>query len=249
MDIYIPSSGRPHKQTTFDNLPKSLQERATIVVPKKEVNDYKKYPARGIDVFGIGPTRQWCVEEAKEKVVMLDDDLIFASRRDDDPTRFRNAMPEELERLFAEVEELLDKYAHVGVGTREGGNYNTNDYNFATRMLRVLAYHTPTLKTHGVRFDRMTVMEDFDVTLGLLVRGYQNCVINHMVQNQNGSNAAGGCSQYRTLQVQAEGAYALKKHWPDYVKVVTKTPKTAWEGQPRTDVTIQWKKCYADSRK
>jgi hypothetical protein len=247
MEIFIPSSGRPSKQTTFDNLPKGLQDRAIIVVPKDELTSYSKYPAQGIDVRGIGPTRQWCVDEAKDKMVMLDDDLVFSTRREDKPTLFRNPTDAELYALFDDIEEQLTDYAHVSVATREGGNRNTNRFYYSQRALRVLAYETRWLKKLGVRFDRMTVMEDFDVTLNLLSKGHANIILNYMVQNQNGSNLAGGCSQYRTEEVQATGARMLAKFWPDYVKVVTKQPKTAWDGKPRTDVVIQWKKCYNDS--
>lgn len=248
MDIWILSSGRPLRQTTFDNLPKSLQERAKLVVPTSESKAYKKYPHIGIDRRGIGLSRQWCVENSVGKMVMLDDDLVFAIRRKDNPTRFHNPAEKDIENLFSEIEMLLDNHAHVGVATREGGNYDTEDHKFNTRMLRVLAYDTQVLKKEDIRFDRLAIMEDFDVTLQLLRKGYQNVIINHMVQNQNGSNLAGGCSQYRTKELQEEAAQELaRKHFP-YVSVVKKQTKTAWGGGERTDVKIYWKKAYNDVR-
>jgi hypothetical protein len=94
----------------------------------------------------------------------------------------------------------------------------------------------------------MKVMEDFDVALSLLTKGYENAIINTVAHNQKGSGAVGGCSVWRTPQVQAQAALKLAELYPGIVKVVEKTTKTAWGGGTRTDVTIQWKAAYAKSK-
>lgn len=250
MKIYIPSSKRGRKQTTFDNLPASIKVKTAIVIPKGEGPQYAGYPFIEIEQRGIGPTRQWCVEnvDVDDKVVMLDDDLVFATRRDDEPTKFRPSSPQEIEALFNDVFIGLDDFAHVGVGTREGGNYKTDPSYQVGRMLRILAYDTKILKQHGIRFDRLDVMEDFDVTLRLLRKGYANHIINWIVHNQNGSNLAGGCSQYRTKDLQAHAAHQLARHHGHFVAVVEKETKSAWGGGIRTDVRVQWRKAYDSSR-
>lgn len=245
MEIVILSSGRPFRQTTFNQLPKELQERTTILVPKKEAQAYAKFPTRTHDLNGVSPVRQFVIETTKDKkVLMLDDDLVFATRRKDDPTRFYNATESEVVGLFDEIEDSLREYAHVGVSGREGANYDTSRSRQATRMMRVLGYNVPVLRKLNIRFDRMQVMEDMDVTLSLLRAGYANLVLNHMVQNQNGSNAEGGCSQWRTPDIQKKAAYRLAELHPSFVKVVQKQTKTAWGGQMRTDVIVQWKKAF-----
>ena len=173
---------------------------------------------------------------------MLDDDCVFATRREDDPTKFRDASDQEIEALFVNIYELLEQYAAVGVSTREGGNRDTAPYAVNTRILRILAYRTDILRKEDIRFDRIPVMEDFHVGLSLLTKGYENYKFNHMVHNQGGSNTAGGCSVYRTLEVQRTASYILAGKFPDFVSVVEKETKTAWGGQVRTDVRIQWKK-------
>jgi hypothetical protein len=88
-------------------------------------------------------------------------------------------------------------------------------------------------------------MEDFDVTLQLLTKGFSNFNISTIIQGQGSSNAAGGCSTYRDAQRQAEGAHGLAALHPEFVRVRTK--KTNWSGwgsAERTDVTISWKKAY-----
>lgn len=253
MDIFIPSRGRPLKQTTFDNLPKELQERTLICV---QGEDYEAYTKAGYEplllpdnVRGIGAVRHYLLTTAtnSDKVVMLDDDLVFAVRRKDDPAKFIPAGAIDIVRLFDEIDEALQEFVHVGVGTREGGNRICTRTYQVNRMLRILAYHVHTYKVEAPHFDRLPVMEDFDVTLSLLREGYPNLIINWIVHNQNGSNLDGGCSIYRDSSVQEEAAFKLAKLHHPFVRTVTKTPKQAWGGHTRVDVVVQWKKAYASS--
>lgn len=242
MEIYIPTKGRVF-QETYDSLPQELKRRVIFVVDSSEtcVHGLRTPPS----VKGIGPTRQWIAEQPGDnKFVMLDDDLVFATRRGDEPEKFRDSTPEEITDLFNRVEHMLDSYAHIGVSTREGGNRDTDSFVFNTRLLRILGYRRDVLKDNGVRFDRLELMEDFDVTLQLLRLGYSNIRINWMVHNQRSSNAPGGCSTYRTLEKQSAAARGLAELHPQFVTVVTKQTKTAWNGQERQDVRIQWKQAY-----
>lgn len=246
MHLCILSSGRHDKQITYHNLPEYWRGKAAIVVPYGE---YDKYSELGLpalptppSVRGVGPTRQWIIDRFPDKVIMMDDDLTFFARRTDEPDKFRKLHHEdELLDLFKIFYRMLDKFAHVGVCTREGGNRHVEPFAKNTRMLRVLAYRADILREQGVRFDRIPVMEDFDVTLQLLRKGYENILVNSFVQDQFGSNTEGGCSQYRTMEMQAEAAHGLKELHPRFVSVVQKKTKTAWGGQERTDVRVQWK--------
>ena len=150
--------------------------------------------------------------------------------------------------MIAEIDELLDVYAHGAVAPREGGNRVTDDILYNVRCLRALFYRTDVLKVYDIRFTDMEVMEDFHVALSLLRQGFKSVTINHMVQNQNGSNLPGGCSDYRSMEMQERAAHTLKERHPDFVTVVQKETKTAWGGGMRTDVRVAWKKAYAASR-
>lgn len=255
MKIFIPTSGRAENQTTLEHLPESIAQKVVLVVPPEELVEYSinhswvKISAPDIPM-GIGPARQWCCEfsSTDNKVLMLDDDLVFATRRDDDPTKFRDATEDEIVDLFNSIEANLNKFASVGVSTREGGNRDTSNRAYDTRLLRVLAYRTDILRDHDIRFDDIPVMEDFYVSLSLLTKGYRNVKLNHMVHNQNGSGMVGGCSQYRTMDVQALAAMTLQAKFPSFVTVVQKETKTAWGGGVRTDVRIGWKKALKSAK-
>jgi len=249
VDIYILSSGRGGRQTTWHGLPESIKARTKIVVPYLEREHYAKFPVLTHPdiIMDVTRTRQWLVQYSEGKIIMLDDDLTFATRRTDNPTTFVPATLAEIAAAFENINHLLDLYAHVGMSGREGANRNIERFVHTTRMMRVLCYDTITLRNNCIRYDRTKFMSDFDVTLQLLRKGFDNCVINYMVQNQYGSNAAGGCSQYRTPEAQEADARELKRLHPSYVKLVTKRTKTAWGWGERLDCQMQWKQAYKDS--
>lgn len=256
MNIYIPSSGRPGEQFTLSQIPDHWKGRTFLVVPESEMLQYEhdakvhRCALVGCPHKGIGPTRQFIISASYPRpVCMLDDDLRFFKRRHDDRTKFEDAYQGDMDLMLQQIERQLQKFAAVGVCPREGGNRYPDHAYFNCRLLRVLAYDTIVLSRLGVRFDDIPVMEDFYVALTLLTQGYENLMLSDWCHNQRGSNERGGCSQYRTMDVQKQAAHKLAEMFPDFVTVVTKTTKTAWGGQERTDVRVQWKKAYVSSQR
>lgn len=256
MRIFIPTYGRHDKQHTFQHLPVSLKQKVTFVVQKQDFLEnrrvYEAYNCQDILVLPskiktIAPTRQFIMKHAFKKMcklVMLDDDLRFDTRREDDHGKFRTSQNRDIIQLFKHIENGLDKYAHVGVVSREGGNRFTMDPVLCTRMMRVLAYDVDLFNFEKIKFDRLPLQEDFDVTLQLLRKGYENLVLTRWVQGQGTSNAAGGCSTFRTIEMHNENAKKLAELHSPFVKVVEKQTKGAWNGKPRLDVMVQWKKAF-----
>lgn len=254
MQIYIPTRGRALKQRTFNDLPRKWKDNTVLVVPSHEADQYVNYPHVAFpykDSTTVGDVRQWIINTtSSEHIVMLDDDIAFAARREDDPTKFRNMTEQDYDEMFGQLDDVLHYYAHAGVLAREGGNRITDEFVYATRMMRVLAYDVTLLREEGVKFNRIPVMEDFDVTLQLLRLGLKNCILCNWVQNNSGgSNAPGGCSLYRTPALQTQAANKLAELHHPHVKVVEKTTKTAWGGQKRTDVRVSWKQALAEGER
>jgi hypothetical protein len=181
---------------------------------------------------------------------MVDDDLYFYHRRSDDATKLREITPIELQLAFADMDTMLRNHApHVGFASREGANRSTDNLLWNTRIMRVLGYHAGLLKTHNIRFDEMEVMEDFHVALSLLERGHENVILNKYAHNQaGGSGAVGGCSHFRTPELQARNAHRLAELHPGVVSVTKKQTKGAWGGGERTDVTVYWKKALKNGK-
>ena len=250
--ILICTYGRSTKQTTWDQLPEVVRERTTLVVQHRERHLYQEYPLLVLPpgIQTLPDTRQWLTNNLRGyKCIQLDDDLVFATRRADEPTKFRPSTGVEIEAMFEEMYHLLDTYAHVGVSGREGANRDINAHRTVTRQMRIHGYRLDVLKKEKITQNTMPDVEDFHTTLQLLELGYPNILINWIVHNQEGSNTEGGCSEYRTLESHARDVEILREHHPSFVKVVTKKTKTAWGGGERKDVIIQWKKAYTEGMK
>ena len=94
-------------------------------------------------------------------------------------------------------------------------------------------------------------MEDFDVTLSLLELGYPNRITYKYAWGQGRSGDDGGCSLYRTSEMQKNAAIRLAEFHPRTVKVVNKRSKTKWGGldsEVRVDVIVNWKKAFKPKR-
>ena len=257
MLIAIPSKARATRQITLRGLPEKIRADTHLVVDFDERSSYQgahhKVLTLSPDIKGIGGTRQalvdYCHARGESKLLMLDDDLTFAIRRTDEPTKFSTPTDGDIEAVIEDVEFQLDSYAHVAIAPREGGNRRIDDYVSNNRALRALAFRVDKLKEYDIKFTDMEVMEDFYVQLSLLLRGEPHQSINWMVQNQGGSNSEGGCSTYRTPEVQARAAEALHAKFTDFVRVVDKETKTAWGGGTRKDVVVSWKASYEEGRR
>lgn len=259
--IFIPTYGRAERQNTYYNFAPELRRRITLVVQKRESHLYEHHFNTQIytlpsHIKTIAATRQHIVYDLPREfvqsnyLIMMDDDLRFCARRRDDPTKFVIADARSQLRMLEAIEHSLQRYAHVGILAREGGNRHPKDLE-CSRMMRVLAYDLrvvcklrPNFLARGPQY----TLEDFDVTLQLLRAGYKNLVLSGWVQDQSGSNTEGGCASYRTLELHNKNAALLARAHPQFVKLVTKTTKTAWGGGSRTDVVVQWKKAYESSR-
>lgn len=255
MRIYIPTRGRVTKQKTIERFGRGLcQEfRVTIVCPPDEVKAHDVTKVMyGVDALpckaeGIAATRQWILEHARKSgetvVLMLDDDLpTWRQRTNEENSRgetpYRKATVDEIQAGLRAFDRVMQEYAHGSIGhalfcqTQPPIRYNT-------RMLRALAYNVKLLPK-DIKF-RLQVMEDFDIALQLFTRGFDSVTYNGIVQDQHQNNSEGGCSTYRTNEVQAAAAHKLAELWPDYVTVVTRAPKREWIGMgARTDVRVNW---------
>ena len=220
MKIFIPTRGRSTTQTTLKFFPKKLQEKTTLVVDHDERDLYSIYPSVWVMPeyleSGISPKRKYIIEHSTDsKIVMLDDDIRFYIRKGYDDWHLRYLEPEEVPQMFGLLEEWLDDYAHCGVSAREGNNRVVKLSVENTRYMRLLAYNLDMLG--GVELGRTRIMEDFDVALQLLRQGKPSKVSYYFAQGQRGSNTDGGCSEWRNLDIQAEGAERLASLHPGFV--------------------------------
>ena len=253
--LYMPSSGRATRCATLGRLPEDLRTRVLVAVPEPEADAYMRalpgQPVLAVPeaLHGIAPTRQWLLEHAASQghkvMLQLSDDMRFVRRISLDDWHLRQAGPEDVAVLLYRLAGRVSsgEYVHAGVHARSGLQNKPAPMMVAQRMCDVYAHHVPTLMRYGIRWDRTPVMEDFDVTLQLLRRGLPNAVDTEFGWDQQSSNAVGGCSQYRTPELQQQGAERLHELHPAFVRV-TQKPASNWKGfnGTRYDVTVQWQR-------
>jgi hypothetical protein len=248
MVVAIPSRGRVGKQITLSNL-KGCPFPIRLYVPQNEFHQHivsAEVVAVPDEHVGIAATRKFIMgDHPYKKILMLDDDLTFARRRKDDPTKFTPCSEEDISEMLTYVSMLLDDYGHVSISMREGANRRTENVLHCTRVARAIGFNMRAFLHSGADFTNSTVMDDFEVTLHMLTHGWKSAVLNTFVQNQPGSNTAGGASLYRTMEMHAAAARLLEHRYPGVVKTVEKSTKTSWGGGTRTDVHVQWKEAYA----
>jgi len=192
-----------------------------------------------------------CQKLGVDTFVMLDDDLKFIRRKDPSDTKLISVEEDDMSQMFTMVRRMLSSHCHVGVSARQGNNNvgaGSADLLIErnTRLLRVLAYRVKDFLNleHG----RVDIMEDFDITLQLLRQGKGNVNLYWWAQDQDQTQAPGGCSEYRTQLVHAKSATKLcELHYP-FVKLVKKENKTGGEFGHRTEVRIQWKSAFEEGR-
>lgn len=245
MQVYIPTKGRGiERQFTYHKISEEdkIKYNVRLLVETTEEANYfreKGAFAQVTHVSGIGPARQWALDNSPHsKVLMLDDDLTNWSHRVDgkylkgsDSVALRNA--------FSVVDALLDTHAHSGVGHRQfANNKPIVDYN--GRIMRALAYDRDVLKACDIRVT-LPLMEDFELNLKLLTLGHMSANYYGVVQDQPASNAPGGCRDMRTLELQEHSARELQRMFPEFVKLKL---VDGWDLGPRWDVSVQWKKAF-----
>lgn len=245
MQVYIPTKGRGiEKQFTYNKISEEdrIKYNVKLLVETTEEGNYfreKGVPAIVTHVNGIGPARQWAIDNSPHwKVMMLDDDLTNWSHRVDgrylkgsDSIAIRNAL--------SVVDSLLDSHAHAGIGHRQFAN-NKPLLDFNSRIMRALAYDRVALTREDIRIT-LPLMEDFELNLKLLTRGWTSANYYGVVQDQPSSNAPGGCRDMRTLELQEYSARELQRMFPEFVKL---KKVDGWDLGPRWDVSVQWKKAF-----
>jgi hypothetical protein len=246
--IYIPTKGRIDKQKTWDRMPPEIQAQTVLVCPNEEFEEHERRGRAAVVCHetGIAATRDWIIEDAIVRgdpyVLMLDDDMIFQRRRADG--KITNCTDEEVSQAVGWVWETLPRYAHVALATRFLGYADEAEYVENGRAMYALGYDARVLIDNECSFcegmPQPSTMEDFNMTLQLLTKGYPNCISLEWRITPGQSNAPGGCSTWRTTDIQTRSARALQARFPH---LVTLREKKEWRDMEEgmLDVRVKWK--------
>jgi hypothetical protein len=259
MLLCIPSRSRATELLTgplIRELPLNpdLGHQVCVFVPPEQFRSYNDRMPRNVFVVPtegpIGETRHAIGWEAyrlgHENFMMIDDDVGFLIRRDNDTWRLRGTSSQENLELFDYIEEVFNRertVSHISISSREGNNFaGVGDAKtlevWNTRAMRAVAWRTEDFLS--LEHDRIEFMEDFDYSLQSISRGRENICLYYWAQGQKETNAPGGCSDYRSRLRHDKCAIHLANLFPDFVTVRTKENKTGTLAE-RLEVTIQWK--------
>ena len=249
MKIIIPTYRRD-KQLTFSFFSKEAKDNTIFVVDQRDKDRLQIINRRPNEQFWVSPAktiaekRAWIIREAHsrgiQKICMFDDDLRFATRKSPDwsQTALEPAKPEQIDGALSWLSSILmEECPHAGFGPRQGNNNAKEEFACASKMMYALGYHVPTVMENAI-LGRMPFREDYDITLQLLRRGYNNIVCHRLVVD-NVYNLPGGCRDERTVEASDAAAELLAALHPGLVKVVEKPYKGS---VPRKEVIVSWKK-------
>jgi len=248
LSVFIPTRGRTaYVPISAEETQRFSDIKPTIVCPLNEVGHYsRRWRAVGCPVDGIGPTRQWIIETSPTNgVVMLDDDLYFSYRPNPETTKLERV--KDLRPMFSWISDQLDAgFIHGGISARQGNQHIPFNSTDCIRVNNAHFFDRDAYLKQNIRFDVTPVMEDFYVTLSLLLRGFPNRVLYRYCWSQRASGFKGGCSIYRTKELQAAAAEQLFSLFPNFVTVVEKesTSGGALFAGVRKDVNIAWLRAW-----
>ena len=262
MNVYIPSRSRFTRSTTLEAIQGQWPGRVFLVCPVRQIKQYGTLADRhGVILLpcekdGIALTRRFCGIHAQrtgeKRMLMLDDDLRFFHRPSDDVRLYKfddsaARLPNGMNKMLCHVDTILRQYVHAAISAREGNNRLRYPLHECNRPLRALAFQVePFLACkHG----RVAIMEDFDVALQLLRAGHKNAIITRFSQDQLQTQAAGGCSDYRTQQLQAENVVKMSKLHAGFIKLRQKENKGGGDFGTRQEATIYWQRAWESAQK
>lgn len=268
MRIVIPTHGRDQRQTTLMALP-AIMRREVLLVASTEhsaenlrrMHKLDKKQVRVASVNSIADKRQWILENIKDDVFMLDDDMVFYSRcghryRDFVNGRWK-ARPGHktlsldyvseggVVALFGELEDELDNYPAVGISSRFGNDLEPMDRKSgANRLMHGFGYSRKTLRNLKFKFNAVSFREDFHMALTLLRAGHESHQRYDWCVAPGAYGAPGGCSDERTVAASDAAAETLAALHPGFVRVVDKN----YKGVPRKEVVVSWKKALSSGQ-
>lgn len=251
--LYIPTYNRVGSQACFDSLPSKWQDKTVLVVHPEEIHD--GYPTLSCPVQGTGiaPVRQWISEYAEGTCYgVIDDDCVFqyTRRENEDGPSNRPLTNDE----FDDMIDLFNSWMDAGftfVGSDAAWNPPTRDKDYRTNSrLSGNVFYSEKLPVADIDWLSLPISEDYYVALQLLTMGYQNRVSLKYRINPGTTQAKGGCSTQRTLDIHNKSLEQLREKFPQFVQLREKIAKSSgeWSGKPKLACTISWKKAYASSQ-
>jgi hypothetical protein len=249
MTIYIPTLNRSKRQLTANTLGTGGID-CVLVINQKDHDDYGdlrtlRWPGNG----HLRAKRQWILDHAKGKFVMMDDDLRFYTRSKDGQTLY-SSDESEIARMVRKLESYLDEFPHGGIMNRRFGQSRPREAMFNTGYISLGAYNKHLFKKPYPKF-RLEMFPDHDFCLQLLTTGHPSFLLTEFAFEEDGG-APGGMNTFRTPRAKFKDRMRMCKLFPS---VVERKPeyKRRWRKEWNKTGTDQqfrfnWKRAYRPDR-
>jgi hypothetical protein len=249
MKIYIPTLGRSNNQITFDNLPKFLQDKTTLVVQPHEKDLYNNYPIMVLpeDWIGISRTRKYIIDNAGNNIFgMMDDDIKLKRRFSESPTKRPLTEDDWKEFYNMTIEWLQNDVSFVGI---RRGNVPPVGKDWIENSETIVAtfYNGSKLPdTNELNWNHDLLSEDVNLHLQLLLKGHKNRVWSKYGYVGDWAQD-GGCQEgpnKRTVDLMNKSHEKLIEMYPDFVKWKTKNGVQIFAKHSQKFVGFKMIKCY-----
>lgn len=223
LKIFVPTRGRVLKQKSMKSFCLlDVPHDVRFLVPKCEHDAFERaHPSARLvsvpDHWKTGSINQWIASRGG-RCVIIDDDLTLQRRRDPASSSQKGSASRGIEdavALFERIEQWFNAgYAHGGVSMSNANHYCREASAKNTRACGLIFFDAHVLEAEKVRFDAVQEHQALHVTLSLLELGYPNVVDYEFMFGHAGTNAAGGCSVYRTVEYLEEQNRLLQSLHP-----------------------------------
>ena len=233
MNIYIPTRGRPHRQPLAQTFAAAgIPFTFVCSASDERLPEYTAlgHPIVVVNSKNITEKRQLILDIGRQKLVMFDDDLSIFVRLEDG--RFTKASTEDLQKLIAWFDVMLEHHAHAGLVDKFMSNARPRGVLYHGRYNQILGYNTAMFPPE-VNF-RMLCYEEHDMNLQLAAHGLPPAISCEFSKDAK-YHTAGGNSHWRTPEVEKQQAEEFQQRWPH---LVTLKPSARPGG---VAATIKWK--------
>lgn len=222
MLVAIPSKGRAGKVKSQVVVPE-----AVVYVPDYEAESYRQAGCKNVvaipgEIKGITKTRNWILDNTKERhIVFIDDDVKQAGY----VKLFKyNAKQRRLtgEQILTEWQKLFSIIEDMGFriwGTATEGSLRSV-YTYKPFLFRgyITASCMGMINTKDLRFDEsFPVKEDYEICLRCHKEDGGVLCARHFFWENSHWKDEGGCKDYRTRQMEKDCIERLKKLYPGQV--------------------------------
>ncbi len=223
MIIAIPSKGRAGSTTTNKVLP----NLGVFYVPESEVHQYsyiKNLVGVPVEVRGITATRNWILKNTDDqRVVFLDDDVKEYGWNDLGRTQStkikindENFWHDQFHLAFDLCEQLGFKMWGLKTEGAPRGVYPYKPILFKTYLT---ASCMGMINDEEFYFDEdFKVKEDYEICLRHIVKYGGILGIRYLHWENNHWEKAGGCNDYRTIEMERDAIKRLHKLYPDMIR-------------------------------